>query len=458
MTGLLITGARLEDGTLVDVRIAGGIITEVAAALRPAAGEPMLDGAGGGLIPGLHDHHVHLRAMAAAASSIVVGPPSVRDPAAFGTALTQAAASRPVTTWIRAIGYHDSVAGPLSRAILDRIVPLHPLRVQHRSGALWVVNSCGADILGLSGHHNGRLWRADASLHARLPASELDHGAVGAAGARAGVTGFTDADPHRTAEDVAELRRRHEAGELPQRLRLMSPPGLTIDDGDLVTGGEAKYLLDDDRLPSPDELAARIEEAHDGGQRVAVHCVTRAQLVTTVVALDAAGAAPGDRIEHGSVIPPELIPSLTRLGVTVVTQPNFVAERGDRYLVDVDAEDLPHLYRLGSLLDAGIPMAAGTDAPFGDADPWAAIRAAVDRRTIDGDVLGADERIDARRALGLFLGHPEVPALERRVAPGEPGDLCLLDAPLDGVLADPRADHVAATVVAGRLAFSRAAR
>ena len=452
MSDLLITGAQLEDGSVVDVRIAAGVITEIGEGMRRGDGdEPVLDACGGAVIPGLHDHHVHLRAMAAAASSIVVGPPVVRDADAFNEALTTAAAGRPVTTWIRAIGYHDSVAGPLSRATLDRIVPLHPVRVQHRSGALWVVNSCGADLLDLPGHHNGRLWRADASLHARLPASELDHAAVGAAAARAGVTGFTDADPHRTSEDVAALLRHHLDGDLPQRLRLMGPHDLDID-------GEVKVLLDDDRLPTPDDLASTIGAAHEAGRNVAVHCVTRAQLITSVIALDAAGARPGDRIEHGSVIPHELLTDLARLGVTVVTQPNFVAERGDRYRVDVDADDLPHLYRLRSLLDAGIPTAAGTDAPFGDADPWAAIRAAIERRTIDGDVLGPDERIDARRALGLFLGRADEPARERRVAQGEPADLCLLDAPLDAVLADPRAEHVAATVVAGRVVFSRGAR
>lgn len=455
MSDLLVTDAVLEDGARVDVRVGDGVITEVGPRLV-AGPEPVLDAAGGALVPGLHDHHVHLRAMAAAATSIVVGPPEVRDAAAFEAVLTEAAEARPVNAWIRAIGYHDSVAGPLTRAALDHIVPLHPLRVQHRSGALWIVNSCGADLLDLPGHHNGRLWRADASLHAHLPASELDHAAVGEAAARAGVTGFTDADPHRTPADVAELLRLHAAGVVPQRLRLMGP--LDLDTDPDIDIGEVKVLLDDDRLPTPDDLGATIDAAHRRGRGVAIHCVTRAQLVVAVVALASAEARAGDRIEHGSVIPTELDGELRRLGVTVVTQPNFVAERGDRYGVEVAADDLAHLYRLRSLLDAGIGVAAGTDAPFGHADPWAAIRAAVDRRTLDGEVLGASERVDARTALGLFLGRADQPAVERRVAVGEPADLCLLDAPLDVVLADPRAGRVAATVVAGRVVFSRGAR
>ena len=65
-------------------------------------------------------------------------------------------------------------------------------------------------------------------------------------------------------------------------------------------------------------------------------------------------------------------------GVTVVTQPNFVAERGDQYLVDVPAAQHHELWRVATLTRAGVPVALSTDAPFGDADPWAAMRAAAD--------------------------------------------------------------------------------
>src|SRR5439155_12888916 len=96
-------------------------------------------------------------------------------------------------------------------------------------------------------------------------------------------------------------------------------------------------------------------------------------------ALELAGTAVGDRIEHAGVVPAELVAELARQRLTVVTQPGFVAERGDQYLRDVDADDVAHLYRVRSLLDAGVAVAFGTDAPYGSADPWRVIRAAVDR-------------------------------------------------------------------------------
>jgi predicted amidohydrolase YtcJ len=243
----------------------------------------------------------------------------------------------------------------------------------------------------------------------------------------------------------------------------MSGAGLDLGtDDERCTAGPRKLLLDDATLPPLDELAAWMAAAHAGGEPVAVHCVTRLQLVATVAALAQAGAVPGDRIEHGAVVPAELRTELRRLGVTVVTQPNFVAERGDQYRTDVDPDDLPLLYPCASLRAAGVAVAAGTDAPFGGPDPWAAIHAAVHRRTASGAVLGAGERVDPAVALGLFLGRPDAPALPRRVAPGEPADLCLLDRPLAdllGALASPAGDDpldpVAVTIAHGDVVADR---
>jgi predicted amidohydrolase YtcJ len=113
-----------------------------------------------------------------------------------------------------------------------------------------------------------------------------------------------------------------------------------------------------------------------------------------------------------------------------VTQPNFVRERGDAYLVDVDARDRPWLYRGRGLLEASVPLGGGTDAPFGDPDPWAAMRAAIDRNTEAGLALGPDEALTPERALALFTSPASAPGdPPRPIAVGAPADLCLLDRP-----------------------------
>jgi predicted amidohydrolase YtcJ len=134
----------------------------------------------------------------------------------------------------------------------------------------------------------------------------------------------------------------------------------------------------------------------------------------------------------------------------VVTQPNFVAERGDEYLADVSVEEHDDLWRVRTLLDAGVRVALSTDMPFGDGDPWAVMRAAVDRRTPDGHQLGAAESVSPRTALEMFFGTPGEPAAVRTLDPGQPGDVCVLAAPPEVVLAELDAGLVRATVIDGR--------
>jgi len=60
-------------------------------------------------------------------------------------------------------------------------------------------------------------------------------------------------------------------------------------------------------LPDLEEFTAWVSDAHAVGRNVAVHCVTQAELILTLTALDEAGIQAGDRIEHGSVIASELL-------------------------------------------------------------------------------------------------------------------------------------------------------
>ena len=452
----LAAEAVLADLPCTDVRLAAGLIAECGPGLRPEPGEAVMEAAGGVLLPGLHDHHVHLRALAAAAASVSAGPPLTRTGAELAARFRAADADLPAGAWLRAVGYHESVAGALDRDVLDRILPRRPLRVQHRTGALWMVNSLAVAQLGLdrcelsgverddAGRPTGRLWRMDRWLADRVPGVSVDLGAISRKAASLGITGFTDATPGATDADLAFLA----AAPIAQRLCCMAPPGVGPPPG-TVSVGPVKVMLDDTALPLPAELARLIAGAHAAGRPAAVHCVTRVQFVVTLTALLLAGRLPGDRIEHGAVIGADSLPDLR--GLTVVTQPHFVAERAEQYAADVPADDLPDLWRLRSLIDAGADVAAGSDAPFGSEDPWHVMRAAVRRPAR----FAAGEAVAPARALALFLGEPAAPGTQRVVAPGRPADLALLRAgPLD-VLDSLGSDLVAATFIGGELAYAR---
>ena len=253
---MLITRTEIDGVSPLDVRLAGGAIAEIGRELARGPGEPVLDAAGGALLPGLHDHHLHLMALAAAQTSVRCGPPAVRDLDGLASAL---AASGGSGEWVRGIGYHQSVAGDLDRAQLDRLLPDRPARIQHRSGAMWVLNSAGVDRLGLDhgvdqrgverdadGRATGRLFRLDAWLRERLgperPPSLAD---VGRRLARLGVTGLTDATPGNSGAELRALVASAERGELRQRLLVMGEPGLPRPAHVSVARGAVKLLLDE---------------------------------------------------------------------------------------------------------------------------------------------------------------------------------------------------------------------
>lgn len=398
------------EGAIVDVRIDQGLITEIGTSLDDAT--RIVDGRGGALLPGLHDHHIHLLALAAAWESV--------DCTSSLTALAHA----PVRDgWVRGFG----TAHTPDRWALDELRPDTPVRVQHRSGALWMLNSAAlrevAAVLDDSadverddrGEPTGRLFRYDSRLRPALPATMPDLDAVVSRLHRHGITGVTDATPDLGHDAVRALSR------LP-RLRVTLLGGST---------GPRKLLLRDHDLPSFGTLADLVRATHAEGRPVAVHCVTAESLLLTLSVLHQVGSVSGDRIEHAAVVPPGVAQDIAQLGLAVVTQPSFLRLRGDDYLRDVDSDDVPFLYPYRSLIDAGVRVAASSDAPYGDVNPWKSMVDAQSRRSGSGTVMNRDERVSFATALAGYLSPPDDPGGPvRRLYVGAKADLCLLAAPL----------------------------
>ena len=443
--GLILHDVDLSGARAV-VRIEDGRVAAVGDVGRRHDDE-VVNAAGGALLPGLHDHHIHVLALAAARSSVDIGPLTTPSRAAFESAL-RAAAPRGA---VRAVGYHERVAGALDRDVLDAIVGNVPVRVQHRTGGLWILNSRALDTVDAArlddprferddtGRLSGRVWRGNDLVVGETEVSSDALTALGRDLLRLGVTTVTDATASNDTGSAALL------GQLPQRVRVMGPAALTFDETERLEVGEVKVLLDDDALPDIDELTDLVRRAHARSRGVAVHCVTLVQLRFALELFRNSGVRE-DRIEHASVAPADAIDDLRALGLRVATQPAFVSARGDDYLLDVDPRDAAALYPLASLLAAGVPTYGSSDAPFGPLDPWEAMSAAVHRRTARGAVVVPRERIDPSAALTLFTGAPAI-------APGQRADLILLSVPLREALRRLRCDDVVLTIVAGEILY-----
>jgi predicted amidohydrolase YtcJ len=458
---IFLRDAEVE-GETVDVRIEGDRIAAVGPPGAVKGGADVEISCGSGvLLPGLHDHHVHLLSMEAAMGSLDVG-------SRLEARIAEAHASMPADVPIRAINYDEVTGGPLDRRRLDALAPSRAVRVQHRSGALWVLSSVALAQVGEldgagegverddAGLPTGRLFRLDDWLHDRLVGERaIDLSAVGRRLASFGVTGVTDCTPTPTAAYFDILAKAVRSGALPLTVAVTGAPDLSDMHPPLpLHRGPVKIVIADHLLPSFDDLAAWFRRAHGSGRPVAVHCVTRAALLLALAVWQEVGSAPGDRVEHASVTPPDVIAVMAKLSLTVVTQPAFVAARGDVYLRDVDPADRPDLYRCASLLEAGVGVGGSTDAPFGPDDPWLAMRAASERLGPSGAPVGADRGLGTAAALDLFLGPLDRPGGPvRRVRPGAPADLCLLDVPLGLALSEPSSRHVALTIAGGDRTF-----
>lgn len=463
---MLIRRAEINFGDVVDVRIADGRVTDIGSALQQLEDEITLDARGDALLPGLNDHHLHLFALAASQASLQCGPPQVQNAEQLSAQLRQLDRTLTAGEWIRGIGYHDAVAGDIAREWLDERVPNRPVRIQHRSGRLWILNSCALEKIQtgiddplerIAGRCTGRLYDADAWLRSRLGGQRPSLQRVSQLLASYGITGVTDTTPHNGVELYRTFADARARGELLQTIRVMGDATLdAVANGDGVVRGAHKFHLHDTELPEFDALCADIRRSHAANREVAFHCVTRTDLVFALSALQQTGVRAGDRIEHASITPPELLSRIAELGLIVVTQPNFISERGDHYLREVAADDQPWLYRLRGFLDASVPLAGSSDAPFGDANPWKAMHAAVTRRSPDGVVMGAEEVLTPEQALALFLSPLEAPgAKARRIEVGMAADLCLTHAPWQQLRKNLAATAVRATFCLGKCVYQR---
>jgi predicted amidohydrolase YtcJ len=344
---------------------------------------------------------------------------------------------------------------------------------------MWFVNSMAARQLNLDQHHRlegvecdsngaptGRLFRMDEWLGKQLTDESIpDIKAISRELASYGVTGVTDATPGNSSGTLELYSELIAKGKLLQRIRLMGDKSLPVVKN-LTTGqknpaihlpdtGSLKIMLDDYALPDFENLKREIMSAHQQTRSVAIHCVTAVELVFAVSALREAGALSGDRIEHGSVISDQMIPLLRSTGITVVTQPNFIAEKGDQYMSDVKTTEHQDLYRTRSLLDARIPVGGSTDAPFGNPDPWKAMTAAVSRKTSSGTILGQQEQVTPELALQLFTSPADNPGgSARSIEVGCNADLCLLNRPWNSARLRLKQEDVIATICAGEIIWA----
>jgi predicted amidohydrolase YtcJ len=186
---------------------------------------------------------------------------------------------------------------------------------------------------------------------------------------------------------------------------------------------------------SDKQLLALLRAAGQTGLQTAVHAIGD-RAVEQVVRCHEQLAVPGSpnplrhRIEHAELLDDSLIDRIARLGLVLGVQPSFEAEWGgpDRMYRQRLGERWRNTNPYRRLLERGVVLAGGSDAPITPIDPVSGIRAALERPN-------PTERVSGEQALAMFTSAAAF-ALNRELVCGsiEAGK----DADLTVLSADPR--------------------
>lgn len=477
-------------GELVDLRIVGGVITEVGSHVQPC-GELIVDAEGRWVIPGLWDAHVHcqtnartstwfdLSATSSSAEVLDVVSGVIRD-------------REPDERCVVGFGYRSGLwPHPASVAELDLVTGDQPVVLIAGDAHNGWLNSAAARTMGV-GPFTGAVfeeaWFEIFDRLTQMPGFEPDDAAFGqmmrTASAR-GITGVVDVElsdafidwPARVARGLDGWRVR--CGVYEAQLDEVIACGLTtgdaLDASGLVTMGPLKIISDGslssatawcfdvyaDNVPGwkggpnlpTDRLSMLVNTAARHGLDVAIHGIGDRACATALDVIDMAGAR--GSLEHAQLMRPDDIVRCATLGVTASVQPCQLPD--DRDTIERcwpgRSQDA---YAFRSMLNAGVRLALGSDAPICPIDPWSAIAVAVHRSGDGRPAWHPEQSLTPREAIAASVDG-------NRIAMGNPGDLVILDAdPLwQGQTPAETAAHLAVmpvhtTICAGRVTFAAA--
>jgi predicted amidohydrolase YtcJ len=482
--------ARVDPGDVADLVVTGGTVwTGVADAplaeavairgdrivavgtdveIRRLAGPAtrVVDAAGGLVLPGFIDTHVHFIDGGFRLASV-----QLRDaatPQEFIARIAAFARTVPEGTWITGGDWdHQNWGGELPRREwIDSITPAHPVWINRLDGHMALANSAAlaaagvtastADVAGgeivrdanavptgvLKDNAMALVNRAEAA-----PSAEMRDRALDAAMQYVAQQGVTSIHNMGSWDDLAAFERAHQAGRLKTRIYAAVPlstwerlrdtiaaRGGSRGNEWLRTGGLKGFV--DGSLGSktaafhepftdapgergllvntPEEMHRMISGADRSGLHVMVHAIgDRANgmlldIFERVARENGPSATVGGRrfrIEHAQHLAPADIPRFRQLGVIPSMQPYHAIDDGRWADRVIGAERSRTTYAFRDLLDAGAGLAFGSDWFVAPPTPLEGIYAAVTRRTLDDAHPGGwvpEQRITVEEALVAY--------------------------------------------------------
>ena len=466
----------------VDVFVEQGTVREIGHGLDHPAGIEEYDAQGRWAIPGLWDAHVHLAQWTARRDRLDLA--GTESPSEALARVSDRLGTRPGP--LVATGHRTGLwADQPTVAALDAIAPDVPVVLIAGDAHHAWLNSRALAALGLperEGVVAENEWyeaytRIDTIIEPDVSPAAYRRTLEQAAAL--GITGVVDLERGQTAADW-------EPRDSPVRVRVATyADGLDavvaagLRSGDVLPGSPGTVtmgplkIISDGSLntrtawcceeyadgsgagaanQTSDELTRLLDLAHASGLEVATHAIGDLALREALTAYDATGAA--GSIEHAQLVRRDELPRMAGLGLRASVQPAHLLD--DRDVTELCWPDrAERCFAFRWMVDAGVELALGSDAPVSPLDPWLAVSAAVHRSADDRPPWHPEQALTVREALAASVDG------RGSVHSGMRADLVLLDAdplaPADDTAeqaARLRAMPVALTVVEGEVVHS----
>ena len=479
----------------VDLLVRDGVVAKIGPDLDDTHADDVVEAAGRWVAPALWDGHVHLTQWALSASRLDLrGAASVADALRrVGEHLaSQGEADR--HTVVVAWGHRSASWQPQPTvAALDEVSAGRAVVLVSGDGHHGWLSSRALDLLGLAPRQDvvdEVEWFDAFARLSQLPGGPDEEQAVrdAVAGANAkGVVGISDFElsgtltdwPARVAAgiDTVRVRAGFYEGDLDAAFATGLEDGMPLPGGrGLVTLGPLKIISDGSlntrtaycrepyadagalafpcgkRNLDPEQMRELVEAAHEHDLESAVHAIGDEAVAEALEVFRLVGAR--GSIEHAQLMRWRDVPVLGRLGLRASVQPaHLLDDRDVTMQCWPDRSDRCFIFR--RLLDEGIGLVLGSDAPVSPLDPWLAMAAAVHRSGDEREPWHPEQSLSPREAFQASThGHGTVGV-------GSHGDLVLLDAdPLASGSSAQRAERlrtmsVGATLLAGRVVHSQ---
>jgi predicted amidohydrolase YtcJ len=476
---------------------------------------------GRSIAPAFNDAHCHIMSVGFAAQEIDARTPPNRTIQEIVDRISERARAAETGTWIVARGYDQARLAEErhpTREDLDPVSPANPVLLIRACGHISVVNSKGLEAAGIdastpdpeggtidrdgNGTPTGVL-REEANKMARraVPEPTVDEirEALLLAGQEYYAQGVTSAAEAgiRSAEEMAAYTTLRNEGKLPlrsylmmmidERLDLLRELGLRTGFGDdMLRIGPAKIFLDgsiggrtarmsqpyeaeDDNLglwmQEPEVMKQKIVDAHLAGFQCCAHAIGDAAIDLLLSAYEEAlGQAPRTdhrhRIEHSSILRPDLLDRIQRIGAIPIPGTTFLHSFQKAYVASLGMDRIRYAYAMREFLDRGIVAAASTDAPVVSTSAMTGIKTMMTRLSEEGDVLYAEEKITLEEAINAYTWAGAYASFEENIKgtleAGKGGDAVVLETDLRGVQPEEMGSvQVDVTLMNGTVVYQR---